>query len=374
MSKTRLDTPDNWIAKIAEAALSGDRHSLELTIVTAIRSIKPSHPEISLSLSNLLNSSSVNGSAFRWNGSPPPVDQEEGFSLIRTEDVDAADKPALNELIQSDVDRFINERRLAAQFISEGYKPAGSILLTGKPGTGKTMLSRWIARSLQMPFVTLDLATTISSLLGKTGYNLRRILDYARNRPCVLLLDEFDAIGKRRDDASDLGELKRIVNVLLKELEVWPLNSVLIAATNHPELLDTAIQRRFDLIINLPLPDQKQIEEMILKMGGRFAASHLKDLIPACATVMTGMNGSDVERIVNAAVRQHIVTNEPFQLSFLQELLKYKQHAMNKKQINSMINLFARSNGGKYTVRELSKLFGKSVGAIHYHVQKGAKQ
>jgi len=116
-----------------------------------------------------------------------------------------------------------------------------------------------------LPLATLDLAAAISSLLGRTGLNLRRVLDHGRRAPCVLFLDEFDAVAKRRDDPSDLGELKRAVNVLLKEMEQWPSSSVLVAATNHPALLDPAVFRRFDTVIALPLPGPIERETLLLR-------------------------------------------------------------------------------------------------------------
>jgi len=98
----------------------------------------------------------------------------------------------------------------------------------------------------------------MSSFLGKTGSNIRVVLDFARRQPCVLLLDEFDAITKRRDDSAEIGELKRLVTVLIQAIDEWPADGLLVAATNHPELLDPAIWRRFDRVVEFPLPTSSE--------------------------------------------------------------------------------------------------------------------
>ena len=103
-----------------------------------------------------------------------------------------------------------------------------------------------LASRIGVPLVSIDLASVVSSFLGTSGRNIRVAFDYAKSGQCVLLLDEFDALAKRRDDDTDIGELKRIVNVVLLELDRWPDTSLLVAATNHPQLLDPAVGRRFD--------------------------------------------------------------------------------------------------------------------------------
>ena len=142
-----------------------------------------------------------------------------------------------------------------------------SLLLCGPPGVGKTMSASWLAQELSLPLMTLDLATVVSSYLGKTGTNVRAALDFAQQAPCVLLLDEFDAIAKRRDDDRDVGELKRLVTVLLQTVDEWSPTSLLVAATNHGELLDPAIWRRFDLTVEIPLPTREQRQVQLMDSG-----------------------------------------------------------------------------------------------------------
>ena len=161
-----------------------------------------------------------------------PTDVQDPLALAHVERPTDTIPPVLAPAAQQAVDRIINERRHVDLLARVGIEPTRKLLLTGAPGVGKTMTARYLAAELDLPLLTVDLAALISSFLGRTGHNLRRILDYARSSPSVLLLDEFDALGKRRDDPSDVGELKRIVNVLLVELERWPSESLLIAESN----------------------------------------------------------------------------------------------------------------------------------------------
>ena len=166
--------------------------------------------------------------------------------------------------------QLLDERGAEDKLASLGLAPTRSLLLTGAPGVGKTLTARWIARELNRPLLLLDLSAVMSSFLGRTGNNLRYVLDYAKSVPCVLLLDELDALAKRRDDTIEVGELKRLVTVLLQELDDWPPTGLLVAATNHPDLLDPAIWRRFDLTIEIPLPQDELIEKAIVAQLGRF--------------------------------------------------------------------------------------------------------
>ena len=131
---------------------------------------------------------------------------------------------------------------------------------------------------LNMPLVTLDLASAISSYLGRSGQNIKSLFEFTKSQNVILFLDEIDAIAKKRDDASDLGELKRLVNVLLKELEDCPVTCVIIGATNHPELLDRAIWSIFDREINVSMPALDQRKELLLRGLGSYGSEISKNL------------------------------------------------------------------------------------------------
>ncbi len=367
----RTDSQHSWLPKIAEAALLGDPKKLEIVLVRAIRSLKGEAPEVCQQLGQLLSEHSTNPNGLRWRGSgPPPVDAEEGFALVRSESVEDARVPVLPASVFRRVKQFIDQRKNNQRLLEEGFLPPSSLLLTGAPGTGKTMLTRWIASELGLPFVALDLSTSISSFLGKTGFNLRRTLDYARSRPCMLLLDEFDAIAKRRDDATEVGELKRIVNVLLKELEDWPLHSVVIAATNHPELLDSAIARRFDVVIEIPLPGVEERFEILKRSGHRFSDEIPTVLLRGVASGLDGASGSELNSLMSAAVRHHLSTEEALVRCFIEEIQVRLSERLSSKTIGEFVRLIQSHANGQFKVRELAELFDKSPSTIQHHLKK----
>lgn len=240
---------------------------------------------------------------------PSPVDDASFLSLLRLESSPDPSRPVLSSAEEAVLRSIVAERSATQPLMEAGLEPTKSLLLTGPPGVGKTMTARFLASSLELPLMVLDLTAVVSSYLGRTGQNLRAALDYARSSPCVLLLDEFDAIAKRRDDPSDIGELKRIVNVLLLELENWPASGLLVGATNHPELLDRAIWRRFDRVLAIPLPDRGMRVQILRTISGDLGCVIEPAIERLIAFTLEGASGSEIERIVREAVRAAVVTH-----------------------------------------------------------------
>jgi len=155
-------------------------------------------------------------------------------------------------VVWRDIDRVIEENQRIDLLRSYGLEPRHRLLLSGSPGTGKTTLASLLAAELMLPLLRVNYAMLFGSLLGETAQRLGAVLDEASNRACVLLLDEFDALGKTRDDPIDTGEVKRTLNYLLVRLEELPAHVIVVAATNRPEALDRALWRRFDIALTLP--------------------------------------------------------------------------------------------------------------------------
>ena len=209
---------------------------------------------------------------------------------------------------------MVAERELEADLLEAGLVPTRSILFTGPPGVGKSLAARWISNRLQRPLLVLDLAAVMSSFLGRTGNNVRHVLDYAKSIECILLLDEFDAVAKRRDDTSEIGELKRLVTVLLQEIDDWPSTGILIAATNHPDLLDPAVWRRFEMVLDFSMPSNDQVVEAVRAFLGPIDAQ----VIPLCnvvALVLRGLSFSEIERELLNARRESVIQREPIESS-----------------------------------------------------------
>ncbi len=177
--------------------------------------------------------------------------QEYAFELVPRRRLDEL---ALKETTRQACHGLIEEQHRASVLRAHSLEPRHRILLVGPPGNGKTSLAEAIAEALSIPFIVIRYETMIGSYLGETASRLRRVIDYVRTVPCVLFFDEFDAIAKERGDTNETGEIKRVVTSLLLQVDALPSYVVTIAATNHPELLDRAVWRRFQLRLQLDRP------------------------------------------------------------------------------------------------------------------------
>jgi len=213
------------------------------------------------------------------------------------------------------------------------------------------------------------MSAAISSYLGKTGQNLKKVLEYAKEQPTILLLDEFDAIAKKRDDASDLGELKRVVNILLKELEDWPSHSMLIAVTNHPKLLDKAIWRRFEYTIEIPLPNQEtRIKIFENAFNNTEFYEEIKNMSKLLAILSDKLSPNDIIKICEKSRKRALFKDEKIQKAIIIEL------ANNSKDdivFNKKFCKIAQSDFNM-TFRDMAQILDKSISTIQFYL-KGAK-
>ena len=291
------------LVQLARLSLVGREQDSVLFLQRLARRSRRAEPELADALIGMLREAPTRSSPLRRTTAVPlPVADDSRLALVRVEDPPVIDEsPILPDGVQGSLKQLIDERRRVGELARAGLAPTRTVLLLGAPGVGKTMTARWIAAELGLPLLLLDLSAVMSSLLGRTGMNLRYALDYAKSQDCVLLIDEFDSIGKRRDDDGDVGELKRLVNVLLQQLDDWPiLSGLLLGATNHPELLDPAIWRRFETTIELPMPDRAARTVAV----HRFACGSLPSAAEAVLVrVFDGLSFSEIESAVQRVRR-----------------------------------------------------------------------
>lgn len=168
--------------------------------------------------------------------------------------------------VRENARQLVQEHSRADVLRAHGYEPRHKLLLSGPPGNGKTSFAEGIAEALGLPFFVVRYDALIGSYLGETNTRLRRLFDYIRTRPCVLFFDEFDAIGKERGDTHETGEIKRVVSFLLMQLDQLPSYVIVIAASNHAELLDRAVWRRFQVRSAFPAPDRRSVEAFLTRV------------------------------------------------------------------------------------------------------------
>lgn len=301
------DIIGDTLVHVSRLALTGRPQDVQAQIRQAVTRLRRRSPELARQLAALLSMAPSAAAPLRDAGAGMvPVDADSRLSLVKHEYPIIMDEaPILSDDLRGKLDQVVGERDRVLALEGLGLAPTRSLLFVGPPGVGKTMSARWLAHRLNRPLITLDLATVMSSFLGKTGSNIRSALEYAKGVDSVLLLDEFDAIAKRRDDEGDIGELKRLVNVLLQEIDDWPATSLLIAATNHGDLLDPAIWRRFDDVLTFALPDLLTRQKYITDLFG--TEEDVVAWIPVLVELWAEMSPSDIARLVRSMRRRAAV-------------------------------------------------------------------
>jgi len=236
-----------------------------------------------------------------------PKDHERGAALVEViEPSRSLDDLVLAPDTRQILDRILAENRRADLLYSHGLRPATKIIFCGPPGCGKTVAAEAIAQGLYLPLVLVRFDAVVSSYLGETAANLRKVFDFATARPMVMLFDEFDAIGKSRTAEEEHGELKRVVNSFLQMLDGFKGEAVMIAATNHQGLLDVALWRRFDEAVYFNKPDHLAIQELLIRNLRQIGVS-TAIRVESKAKALVGMSHADIERIAKDAVKQTII-------------------------------------------------------------------
>jgi AAA+ superfamily predicted ATPase len=241
-----------------------------------------------------------------------PTSKDNGLDLLEERPVLREEKDIiLSDTTHVALDEILREHYRADLLRSYGLQPAQKLLFFGPPGCGKTLAAEVIANALSMPLVVVRLDSVISSFLGETAANLRKVFDYLAQHAVIALFDEFDALSKDRGDAADHGELKRSVNAVLQMMDSYRGQSILIATTNYESLLDRAIWRRFDEVIQFEMPDHKQLQKLLaLKTSGVRRNFETDD--STVIALFNGMSHADVERVLRRAIKEMVLAGREF--------------------------------------------------------------
>lgn len=253
---------------LVRAGMAGDRALLRATVEAIAAEERSSrHTTLADKLSKAIL---VNGHHPATNGHVNGADSPGREFLAETTPTRTLDDLTLTTIARRQIGDLVEEQHRADLLRSHGLQPRHRVLLSGPPGNGKTALAEAIAEALAVPFLSVRYDTLIGSYLGETTQRLRKLFDYVRTTPCVLLFDEFDAVGKERGDVHETGEIKRVVSSLLLQIDALPSTVVVVAATNHAELLDRAVWRRFQVRLAMPAPTRYEIAGFLSRAFATF--------------------------------------------------------------------------------------------------------
>jgi MoxR-like ATPase len=282
-----------------------------------------------------------------------------------------APAPVLDHDDRKALDDVVREYRERNRLSASGLDPTRTVLLSGAPGTGKSMTIAYLAAQIGRPLMRIEPADVIGSLLGESARALSSTFERARDQGALLALDELDALAKRRDDVYDVGEFKRFVTTLLVELDRWPGHAPLIAATNHLELLDPALERRFELHVRLDPPGADGRRTILEQAFDKIGLTADAGTLDALVHVMDGATGADLAGLARRGARRAVLDGEPLNRALLTAALRGKPKALDR-DTRARFAAAARDRAGLST-RQIGNLLGCSHTAAGRLARAGAE-
>lgn len=352
--------------QLARLAVSGRQEDAEMVLQRTLKRARKDRPDFEEQLKSLLSKLKREGGASTRRAPASAINSKNSneFKYVFSPDRFNCFQPIWDEKIEAELQEVILEKEKAEDLRKLGVGPTRTMLFTGPPGVGKTLAANWLAEKVNKDIVVLDLAAVMSSYLGQTGNNLKKVVEEAGESGSILFLDEFDAIAKRRGDEGDIGELKRLVNVLLQSLDSWSRDGLLIAATNHPEMLDRAVWRRFDRVVEFGNPDVgnilKLMKTRIVYSGARVNES----LIKAASKALEGCSYSDVDNWISSVFRASVVNGVEVE----DKLLERASDKIGKLPSEERLQLACDLTKAGMSQRKASMISGVSRDTIRKHL------
>jgi SpoVK/Ycf46/Vps4 family AAA+-type ATPase len=329
-SKERLMASADQLKALVKAHLEGDEQRFRsIAMQVAAHEAKLGHGQLAEELRALIDAAKRNQAI--------PINRPRGelanllaVSYPKARISEVVLEPELARQLQ----RVIREQRHAAKILAHGLAPRRKLLLVGPPGTGKTMTASALAGELGKPLFQVRLDGLITKFMGETAAKLRQIFDATAQTPGVYFFDEFDAIGSQRTLANDVGEIRRILNSFLQMIEHDVSHSMIIAATNHPEILDQALFRRFDDVLYYSLPTARQIASLLKSRLGRIATKPVSWM--QLANDALGLSYAEVTRVSDEVLKDALINERKTvsQAEIHQMLLERRDaaHRLKKKK------------------------------------------
>lgn len=372
LCRSALSTPNGaivqQITRLKEAldknGYRNEAKSLESLLTSTERTLEMSPSQIKQSYVNV----SVDDLTLK---TPIPVDKETSTPLaeIYFSDDLPDEMPIFDDNIKEAINSIIIEWTKFEKLIEIEAYPASSCLIYGLPGTGKTYLAKWIAKQIGLPVVLARLEGLMSSFLGTTSKNIGNLFSFANRYNCVLLLDEFDAIAKLRNDPQEVGEVKRVVNTLLQCLDSRKDKGFTIGVTNHESLLDPAIWRRFDIQIEIPKPSPIVIITLLKKFISPLV---LKDNeLKLYAWSIEDASGADIEMLAKWIKRVYVVDSEAQIVHTIRQFTLLNSGRVNERKRNiilssdeEFINALLDDDIFSFKQVDIAKLFGMTSSSL----------
>lgn len=288
-----------------------DRHFYSVAMQVAAREAKVGHGKLAEELRDMIDAAKTRVSPDDSLGKLVPLARPRGelanlltVSYPRNRLADMV----LDVEMAEQLGRIMKEQKHHSRIREHGLSPRRKLLLVGPPGTGKTMTASVLAGELSIPLFSVRLDALITKFMGETAAKLRQIFDAINDVRGVYFFDEFDAIGSQRGLANDVGEIRRVLNSFLQMIENDQSHSLILAATNHVEILDYALFRRFDDVIEYRLPTAPQATKLIQSRLGKFAPKPFP--LKAITAKAEGLSYAEIKRAVDESIKEAVMQDE----------------------------------------------------------------